>query len=137
VSDGLGSYLKVGALCVFDSLLFVNAQGDHGYYYTAYRPIAEMVPKSDVVQTLSPADTLEIYPNPTLGLITIRSGMPISEVHVLNVLGEEVLDMPRANYSEISLDLSKLPSGTYYARLSTIGANTAYGETQTVKLVKE
>jgi hypothetical protein len=69
---------------------------------------------------LPPGDTVEIYPNPATGMVTILSGgTSIYGVRVLNVLGTEVIDVPNEHASECSLDLSKLPAGTYFARIET------------------
>ncbi len=116
------TYLNVDALGVFDTLLFVNTPASGGAYYTAMRSIPEMTDTtpSSVVQTLPPGDTIEIYPNPATGMVTIMAGgTSILGITVLNVLGENVLALPNLRESEFSFDLSKLPSGTYFLRIET------------------
>jgi len=67
-----------------------------------------------------PSDTIAIYPNPASGAVTIfAGGTSIYGVRVRNVLGEQVLDMPSLHESNITLDLSKLPSGTYFLQIET------------------
>ncbi|MDP4199759.1 MAG: T9SS type A sorting domain-containing protein, partial [Bacteroidota bacterium] len=120
-NDGLGKYYQVNSLCVFDTLLFVNTA--LGFpYYTAMRPIREMVDttKSAVAAGPVPQDTLSIYPNPATGLVTIFAGtIPIERVSVLNLLGVGVLNSPNPHTSELTLDLSELPSGTYILQIMT------------------
>jgi hypothetical protein len=73
-----------------------------------------------VVQTISSSDSIEVYPNPAAGIVTILSGgTSILGVSILNVLGEAVLDIPNLRESDITLDISKLPSGTYFLRIQT------------------
>ncbi len=128
------TYLNVDALGVFDTLLFVNTPASGGAYYTAMRSIPEMTDTSQagVVQQLPPGDTIEIYPNPATGMVTIMAGgTSILAITVLNVLGENVLALPNLHESEISLDLSKLPSGTYFLQIQSTGGTVIR------KIVKE
>ncbi len=128
------TYLNVDALGVFDTLLFVNTPASGGAYYTAMRSIPEMTDTTpaSVVQSSPLGDTIEIYPNPANGMVTIfAGGTSILGVSVLNVLGESVLDMPNLRETEISLDISKLPSGTYFLQIQTASGSVIR------KLVKE
>jgi len=116
--------LHVTAMGVFDTLLFADlVSSDGGTYNLFVRSIKELADtgKNDV-QSVSqpPADTLEVFPNPALGIVTIRSGSTsILGVNVLNLLGENVLEVPNTYQSELALDISKLASGTYLLRIQT------------------
>jgi hypothetical protein len=115
-------YPQVTALCVFDTLLVAGVNAGAGYGYASARPIKEMVDTTpaSVVQTTLPGDTIAVYPNPAMGTVTILAdGTFIYAVSVLDVLGEDVLDMPNLRESDITLDLSKIPSGTYFLRIET------------------
>jgi Secretion system C-terminal sorting domain len=121
-------YLSVNALGIFDTLLFVGVWDGAGVNNRTYvRSIKEILKKDTtegVVQTVHSADSIEIYPNPTTGNVTILSGgTSICGVSVLNVLGEDVLDVPNSRESEVSLDLSKLPAGTYFLRIETMNGS--------------
>ena len=121
VSTGL-PWLSVSTLCVFDTLLVAGVwTDDHQMSYTYVRPISEMVnPKSAVREMPQPSDTIAIYPNPASGAVTIfAGGTSIYGVRVRNVLGEDVMDIPNVRESELSIDLSKLPSGTYFLQIET------------------
>ncbi len=116
------TYLDVDALGVFDTLLFVNTPAASPLYYTAMRSIPEMTDTTpaSVVQTSPHGDTIEIYPNPATGMVTIMAGgTSILAITVLNVLGENVLALPNLRESDISLDISKLPSGTYFLQIQS------------------
>jgi hypothetical protein len=129
VNEGIrnnGSQHWVGALAVFDTLLYANFSGSRGNpntrdWFTCHRPISEMVDSTaSVVEQIPVGDSIEIYPNPASGIVTIISGgTSIFGVSVLNVLGEDVLDMPSLREADISLDLSKLPAGTYFFKIQT------------------
>jgi hypothetical protein len=80
------------------------------------------------------------YPNPT-GTGTVISFGISKEAYVMiklfNVLGQAVAvngfeNVVQPGNLSVPISLAGLPSGTYYARIQT-----TYGETQTVKLVKE
>ena len=120
---GLGTFLSVNALTVFDTMLFVNVTTPI-QFYTAMRPISEMIPPKSGVQAVASVpigDTLEVYPNPASGLVTIRyaGGTAISWVTVLNVLGDNVIEVPNGHSSELTVDLSHFASGTYFLRIAT------------------
>ena len=127
VSDGLTAqprfYPSATTLIVFDTLLFAGIDAGDGYGYVVDRSIREMTDttKSAVQEVfLAQSDSLMIYPNPARGLVTIfAGGTSILGISVLNVLGADVLDEPQVREPEISLDLSHLPSGTYFLRIIT------------------
>lgn len=67
------------------------------------------------VKDASVATTVELSPNPTTGLLTISGSY--SSIIITNLLGEPVL---RATYAPAgTLDLSRLPAGTYFVRIVT------------------
>ena len=61
---------------------------------------------------------ISLSPNPATGMIIIHNAPAnIVKATVLNVIGENVLEIS-PNAPEFTLDLSKLPAGTYFARFS-------------------
>ena len=117
------SPFRVSAMGVFDTLLFADLLDLNSGTYNFYvRSIPEMTKDtaSSVVQTIQPGDTIAIYPNPAMGTVTVLSGgTSIFGISVLNVLGESVMDMQNLRESDITLDVSKLVSGTYFVRIAT------------------
>ncbi|MFI5264945.1 MAG: T9SS type A sorting domain-containing protein, partial [Candidatus Kapaibacterium sp.] len=73
-----------------------------------------------------------LSPNPTTGIITVHNA-PANILHVTvsSILGESIIELTHPNAPEFTLDLSKLPPGTYIARFSM--AN----EVITRKILKE
>lgn len=70
---------------------------------------------------------IQLYPNPTKGLVTIQSPENIQEVVVYNTLGQKVLS---AN-SEI-INLENLPSGIYLVKIKLDSQ-----EIKTIKVIKQ
>jgi hypothetical protein len=121
-NDGMGKTVIVNSLGIYDSFLVVNAKDrvtPNAVWLTAIRPIREMVPPvSAVEQPRAFLDTLSIYPNPTLHSITIESSDELRSIELLDVLGvSKQIVAPRVQ--KTSLDLSLLPSGTYFLRIET------------------
>ena len=119
----------VVALAVFDTFLFADfGPGNQARYYQLFRcSIPEMLDTTEgVVSVPAPrADPLEIYPNPAMDRVTIRfrGETTITSVTVLNVLGSSVLAVANAHKAELTLDLSGLPSGTYFLQVQTQTSN--------------
>lgn len=70
-----------------------------------------------------------LYPNPTSGIVNISYSKPISEVLVINMLGQTVLDQ-KANDFEVQVDLTQLSKAAYFVKVISEGA------TKTIKVVK-
>lgn len=123
-SDGMGHWLNVQSMIIWDTFLVINAtaveRDDKRPNFNGMRPLSEMVPpRSAVVQSLPPNDTLAIYPNPSLGSIMIRSTYEIQQISLLNILGAKVMEIPNGRQSEVTLDVSRLPSGSYFLQIQT------------------
>ena len=75
--------------------------------------------------------TVKVYPNPTEGLIFIEmsDGDLIHNLSISNGLGVEVLTQV-ANTSVARMDMSSLPSGTYFLQITSASTNAS------IKLVK-
>ncbi len=75
---------------------------------------------------------LTVSPNPASAAVTIACAVPILTIRLESVLGQTVLDVANTHSPEVTIDLTKLPEGTYFARIETRS-----GEVRTVKLVKK
>jgi len=87
-----------------------------------------------VTTTLSSAgfDNLNFnfYPNPTSTILNISYSKDISEVSVISSIGQVVLNT-KNNSSHVLIDLSNLPSATYFVKV------VSEGNEKTVKVVKK
>ncbi|MDP4219425.1 MAG: T9SS type A sorting domain-containing protein [Bacteroidota bacterium] len=75
---------------------------------------------------------ISISPNPSNGIMTVHDAPAnLVRVAVSTILGETVLELLHPNASEFTLDVSKLPAGTYFAQFAMPGTIV------TRKIVKE
>ena len=77
---------------------------------TAFYNVNDLISNTTNTQSTK----LKIFPNPTSGLINIYSEDLITELSIVNNIGEEVLFK---NINTSKLDISHLPSGIYFIRL--------------------
>lgn len=80
------------------------------------------IDQSASIQSVSVADRIKLYPNPTTETLTIETDFAASSqlaITVFNVLGKEVLRQPVvSNSNQIQLDVSKLPTGAYFLQIA-------------------
>jgi hypothetical protein len=69
------------------------------------------------------------YPNPTSGILNVNYSKNITEVSVVNLLGQVVLSK-KTNAPEVQVDLSSFPLATYLVKV------VSEGQTQTIKVLK-
>jgi len=65
------------------------------------------------------------YPNPTSGIVTIKSKDPISEVTVYNVQGQLLLSQ-KLNEMTTNVDMSSFANGTYFFKLKINGVEANF-----------
>lgn len=70
-----------------------------------------------------------LYPNPTSGVITLLYSKEITELSVFNLLGQTMLNK-KLNSTEATIDLSSLPSATYFVKV------ISEGKIKMVKVIK-
>lgn len=68
------------------------------------------------IENISNEESLRIYPNPTTGVFNIENAA-FSEISVFNILGEKVAETISST-TEIKLDISNQPAGTYFVRIT-------------------
>ncbi|MDP4235836.1 MAG: T9SS type A sorting domain-containing protein [Bacteroidota bacterium] len=82
------------------------------------RPIAEFGQLSVNAAPRSISDQISISPNPTEGIIMLK-GAPenASNVSIMNVLGETMIELHNIKGPEFTIDLSGYTPGIYYVRI--------------------
>lgn len=72
---------------------------------------------SDIINAEPASSSLDIYPNPTDGIITLNSKNNIDKIEVINMIGKIVYTSD-VNSNSKQLDLSHLPKSTYFIKTS-------------------
>lgn len=71
--------------------------------------------------------TAAITPNPTTGMVRITSSEPMRQVVIYDLSGKEVQNSDhRTPITELTLDLSTLPEGSYIVKITTTTGNTLH-----------
>lgn len=68
----------------------------------------------DISNVLDEKHSIQIFPNPTSGLIELKTDNTIDEVQIINMIGETVFHTNKVNYT---MDISALNSGIYYVKV--------------------
>ncbi|SDS66053.1 T9SS type A sorting domain-containing protein [Winogradskyella sediminis] len=74
---------------------------------------------------------LSVHPNPTSGILNIKSTQNIDSINVFNLLGQNVASFSKNAIIDSSIDLSDLSNGLYLVKI-TAGENT-----ETLRVTKE
>src|ERR1035437_3310116 len=64
-------------------------------------------------------DIFEVYPNPAHNNLTIKTAQNISNIQVVNMLGQTVIATGPANESSMQIDITSLPAGVYFVKVTT------------------
>ena len=69
----------------------------------------------------SPSSHLFVFPNPSNGLFTISNTINTDKLEaiIINTLGQTVMIETAKNTNQLSIDLSKMSKGIYYAKITT------------------
>ncbi|WP_417876237.1 T9SS type A sorting domain-containing protein [Winogradskyella sediminis] len=76
-------------------------------------------------------EAFSVYPNPTSGILNIKSTQNIDSINVFNLLGQNVASFSKNAIIDSSIDLSDLSNGLYLVKI-TAGENT-----ETLRVTKE
>lgn len=75
-------------------------------------------------------NSFNLYPNPTSDFVTLQYSNEITEISVLNLLGQMMLNK-KINATETTIDFSNFPAATYFVKI------VSEGKTKTVKVIKK
>ncbi len=67
----------------------------------------------------TPANTCNVYPNPSDGIFTIASIAEIKEIRITTLSGKIVLEKSVLEQSDFSIDLTTFPPGVYFLEIFT------------------
>ena len=74
--------------------------------------------------------SFSFYPNPVTEMLNLKYSKDISEVKLINILGQELLAKTTFG-TEVQVDMSNLPSGTYIVKIKSDDLE------KTIKVVKK
>jgi hypothetical protein len=83
--------------------------------------ISQEVPVFQLAINEAGTNKLTLYPNPTTGIITLSSDIPLEQVtlKIYNVFGQLVLEKNNLKSNQQVLDLSGLKKGIYFIRVDS------------------
>ena len=111
--EGMEGSCQINSFAFTQHSAFLSCEG----MYLWQRPLSDFA-VSSVSESNPESDTIEFSTNPTNRIVTL-SGAEISNVTIANVLGERVMEITQPYSPTFTVDLSKLPSGTYFAKIKT------------------
>jgi len=77
------------------------------------------------------SSVIEVYPNPAHNNLFISAPHTISNVTVVDMIGKTIMNHNPENASDVSLDVSTLPAGVYFVKISAGNTN------KLIKVVKQ
>ncbi len=122
LNPGARSFYNVPDTCVnvkTANFILRNASGSH-QTDNIFVPFDTTAYKSCPV-SVSPLTipSLSIYPNPAADYIVVKSAKSITDISVMNVLGQKVLQMNNLNSNNVSVTLNSLGTGLYIVSVKT------------------
>ncbi len=98
--------------------------GDHGECYspailaTKFQMDSFKAACTTSTNDLEKEYNLEIYPNPSNGLVylEIPDGIKLDAIHLYNVQGQKIKSIAHVGMGNHSFNLSSLPNGIYFAK---------------------
>ena len=103
--------LKDEDICVLVSKQFEHIFDDFDYEEFEINPEI-----TDIDDAVSEVGGIEIYPNPTDGLLYINSSSTINKVIVADMTGKIIMDV-NGGSDKVELDLSSNPKGIYVLKV--------------------
>jgi|GEM_PF-6887988 len=87
---------------------------DYGVTWQLFDGNVSDVPDAQIEQPLD--ITIQVWPNPSNGRVTIQTSHYGSQIHVFNLLGREVLTLPATRGGTQSFNMSGLGTGVYFVK---------------------
>lgn len=115
-----------GTVTSTGTVITIRFKSDVGVVNSGFKIIYNCVSTTNLNELSNSFNSdVVVYPNPSSGVIHIRSDETIFEVRLLNALGEEVYRSDE-NFSEITLDKLRIRQGIYFLNLLTKNGNQTF-----------
>lgn len=94
-------------------------------YFNGYALMAEVkVIITGTSVTTKPAFQLSVFPNPTSGDLNVVGGSQISSIRVMNMLGQQVMNVSNLGSENVTLSTSTLSAGIYIISVTDMNGAT-------------
>ena len=100
-------------------------------YYLIPRSMSDIDQSTGIEPENSMNEKVELYPNPTSGVINIKSSMMIREIQITDIIGKVLFDQTNSSDQINRIDLSAYKQGIYFVKFYS---GSAY---ETYKVIKE
>ncbi|HLG36472.1 MAG TPA: T9SS type A sorting domain-containing protein [Bacteroidia bacterium] len=108
----MGDYFDMISLNSGAHLAWANTlNGEQDVYYSHIVP-----PVATTVDVIANSISVSVYPNPTDGIFSVRSGEMLSHIEIMNVLGEKIFSIPVSNFKS-EINITTQPSGIYFMKI--------------------
>jgi len=110
------------------TLTGVTEVGIHNFYVVALFDSAVCEANSDTTEVLWPAVGIEelnggsirVFPNPATEIVNIKSDFTITQVEVMNFLGQAVYTQTGTDAKATKINVSNLQAGVYFVKVTTV-----------------
>ncbi len=131
--DNKVTYDKLNTNLITDTTYVdvVPDYGDYFYYVTSVFPTydpqtcesdSSNVVEADVVTGIDPMSggKISIYPNPATDNVIVKSDFTITNVEVLNYIGQTVYTRQNVSEKSLKVNVANLTAGVYFVKVTTV-----------------
>jgi len=100
--------------------------GEHFYYVSAVFTECESEPSNiimvDVVTGINQLTngSVQVYPNPATEIVSVKSNFTITNIEVMNFLGQTVYTQQGVDLKATKINVSNLQAGIYFVKVTTV-----------------
>jgi hypothetical protein len=94
-----------------------------GYKMQDATTFAKTIAVCSGIQTFSGVEAVNVYPNPSTGIVNIANLPSETSIEVVNMLGQSVYSL-KTTQGDHAIDLSTLPNGSYFVKISSVNEKT-------------
>jgi hypothetical protein len=85
----------------------------------SFQPLSGARMAAPEVKSSETLEDLTIYPNPSSGVITLKSAVPLVEVVIYDMLGKEHIRKADMKEKQVSITITQLPKGPFVVKAKT------------------
>lgn len=97
-------------------IVFENISGWGDWLFLDNINISNTVTEISSVNT---SEDFEIYPNPAHDNLTVKALQNINSIQIVNMLGQDIINVGQRQEHAAQIDISSLPAGVYFVKVTT------------------